>query len=316
MIKFKTAAMAASVIALAVVLTGNYALANDGGGNGLRSLFDFSAQSHSSTSVNGDERNKINFGQDFQIQMKDNGQKVSDNSNKNENKDQNNINEENKRIKGEDKVDFNFGINSTSTMDQVKARADTAIDNRLNDLNSLKAKLNGMTRLSADAKVSLSASIDTEVSRLGSLKNKIDADIDASVLKSDVSSITSAYRIYLLVIPQVRMASVADRINTIVDMMTTIGNKFETRINTASDNNHDVSALQNYLSDYRTKIADAKVQAQAAVDLTASLTVDNGDQTKLDANKQALKDAQAKIQVARDDLKAAREDAKNLIKGL
>lgn len=214
------------------------------------------------------------------------------------------------------KVHATTTASTTVSITNAKARADQAIANRISDLNKLKARVDAMVKLSASQKASLDASIQASITDMNNLKVKIDADTDANVLKTDIASITASYRIYMLVMPQVAIAAASDRINTIVDMMTTIGAKFQTRISAAASAGKNVTSLQASLSDYNAKIADAKVQANAAASSTIALTPDHGDKTKAAANHQVLVDARAKIKVAQDDLKAARKDADNILKGL
>ncbi len=70
------------------------------------------------------------------------------------------------------------------------------------------------------------------------------------------------------------------------------------------------------MADFQAKVADAKVQAQAASDLVADLKADNGDQTALLTNLSALKSARAKLQTAHADLVAARKDMAAIIGGV
>ena len=70
------------------------------------------------------------------------------------------------------------------------------------------------------------------------------------------------------------------------------------------------------LADMNAKIADANVQAQAAVTETASLQPDNGNATVMASNTATLKDARTKIQTAQQDLVKARQDAGVIVKAL
>ena len=70
------------------------------------------------------------------------------------------------------------------------------------------------------------------------------------------------------------------------------------------------------LADMNAKIADAKVQVQAAIDEVSGLNPDNGDQTIMQTNTTALKDARAKLKIARADLEIARQDVRAIVKTL
>lgn len=205
------------------------------------------------------------------------------------------------------------GSNSTST---AISKANTAIADRIASLTKLQSKVDAMVKLSASEKARLDASIQASITDMNNLKVKIDADTDVTVLKTDIASITGSYRIYMLVIPQADIAAADDRIDTIVGMMTTVAGKFQTRISAAAAAGKDTTSLSASLSDYNAKIADAKVQADAAASSTISLTPDNHNATIAAANKQVLQAARAKIKAAVADLNAARADANTIIKGL
>ncbi|HZS42801.1 MAG TPA: hypothetical protein VFA52_01140 [Candidatus Paceibacterota bacterium] len=205
---------------------------------------------------------------------------------------------------------------STTLEASAKAKADDAINKRINSLNQLSARVAAMAKLSTTTKASLAASIQASITDMTNLKTKIDADTDAAVLKTDIASITASYRIYALVIPQVEIAVAADRTDTLVDMMNIVAGKFQSRITAATNAGKDTASLNIALSDYQAKIADAKIQANAAASLVVSLSPDNRDKNKAESNKQALQSARAKLKAARIDLKTARDDAETIRRGL
>ncbi len=198
----------------------------------------------------------------------------------------------------------------------IRTRAVTEIDRRIESLNKLEARVSTMSRVSDASKASIKTTIDAQIKVLSDLKVKIQADTDDATLKADIASITKAYRIYMLVIPQGAVLAAADRISTTADLMTTFGAKLDTRIIEAKTAGKDVTVLENASIAMKAKIADAKVQATAAINLTSNLRPDNGDQATVDANKKAMTDARAKIKLATEDLKAARKDAETIVKGL
>ncbi len=214
-----------------------------------------------------------------------------------------------------------FGIKSSSDdnaqmQTKSRERALAEIDRRIVSLNKLEARVNDMDRVSASTKASIKATVAAQITYLTDLRAKIVADTDEATLKADIASITKAYRIYMLIIPQGAVLSAADRIHTTATIMSEFGTKLETRIADAKAAGKDVSALESAYTDYKAKLADAHVQADAAVKLTADLKPDNGDQATIDANKKAMTDARAKIDAGRDDLQTARKDADTIVKGL
>jgi predicted nucleic acid-binding Zn-ribbon protein len=203
-----------------------------------------------------------------------------------------------------------------SQQERIIGRADQEIERRIAALNALVARITAAVRVSADEKAQIEADARTQIQNLTSLKAKIDAGTDPTVLRTDVQSITGSYRIFALVMPKGAILAAADRIKTIVGSMTAISAKLEARIDAVADAGANVSATENSLSDMKAKLADAKVQAEAAIDLVADLSVDNGDKTKAEANRQALMDARTKIRVGMEDLRVARKDAGEIVNAL
>lgn len=210
------------------------------------------------------------------------------------------------------------GVSATVTakMTRGKTKADTEIDRRIQALNKLLTRAQEMTKVSADFKQSVAVAIQNQITGLGALKTKIEADTDESTLKTDVQSVTAAYRIFVLVLPQVNIAAAADRQATIVNMLSDIGVKLQARLQTAQAAGADVTALAAALTDMAAKLADAQTHAQAAIDGTATLTPDEGDKTKMQTNLEALKKARTDLQTAQQDLVAARKDVTTILQGL
>jgi hypothetical protein len=206
--------------------------------------------------------------------------------------------------------------NQAQMITRAKERANQEIDRRIASLNKLGMHIDAMKRVSDSNKTKIKATIQAEITKMTDLKAKVAADTDLATLKIDVQSITKAYRIYALIIPQGEIMAAADKIATTADVITALGVKLQTRISEAQTAGKDVTTLQANLTDLNAKVADSKVQADAAVTLTASLSPDNGDQAKFEANKKALMDARAKLKVARQDLQTARQDAEKIVKGL
>lgn len=213
-------------------------------------------------------------------------------------------------------ADLGVGIKTTlgeNQQQKVETKADTAVTERINALTSLKERINAIAHVSDGTKASLSASIDATIASLQSLKVKIDSDTSAASIRADAKEMITATRIYMLVIPQARIAAAADRVGVIVDMMTALNTKVQTRISIAQAAGKDLSVTTALETDMMAKLADAKIQAAAAVTASAGLTADNGDKTKASANEAALKTARTSLKAAEMDLKAAREDMKKIL---
>ena len=204
---------------------------------------------------------------------------------------------------------------ATAGVNTAQTHADTAIDSRISDLTTLGGRVAQMVHLTDAEKASIAANIQTEVGNLTTLKGKIDTET-GSALKSDAKSITTGFRIYMLVAPQTRILAASDRGLNIASMLSELSVKLQTRITAAQNAGKDVTALQTALTDLNAKVADANTQAQAAVTGTANLVPDQGDKTVMQSNDTALKAARATIKTVTADLKAADQDAKTIVLGL
>lgn len=205
---------------------------------------------------------------------------------------------------------------SAAVMTRAKTKADNEIDRRIKALNELNARVQGMTKVSAEFKKNLNTNIQAQLTALASLKVKIDGDTDGANLKADIQSIAQNYRIFMLVMPQARIAAAADREATMINMLTGIGGKLQANVQAAQKAGVDVTAMGATLTDMGTKISSAQTHAQAAISGSATLTPDNGDKDKMKANTTALQNARAEIEAARKDLTAARKDIDSLLKAL
>lgn len=201
-------------------------------------------------------------------------------------------------------------------MANAKVRATQEIDRRTNALTQQLERINAMTRVSAEVKTSLTAQTESQLQALAALKAKIDADASATTLKADVQSIAKSYRVFAVVMPQSAITAAVDRINTIADLMTTMGTKFSARIAEASAQGKDTAAASTALADYTAKIADAKVKAAAALTLSVNLKPDNGDAALMASNKTAIGQARADIKAAQESLIAARKNINTMVNAL
>ena len=203
-------------------------------------------------------------------------------------------------------------------MQKGQEKGTSEIDKRIESLTNLKNRLASIKLLDATTLATISANLDAEIAKLQALKIQIQSDTSTTTLKDDVRSITQGLRIFAVVEPKARIAASASRINAVVTQMTALSAKLQTRIDAAKTAGTDTSAAVTALADLNVKIADAKVQADAAVALTANLQADNGNATVRATNLQALKDAKAKLVLAQKDLADARHDAatvRGVVKG-
>jgi len=199
----------------------------------------------------------------------------------------------------------------TPDLSKIIARADQEIVRRVQALATVATRIQDMKKISDTDKTAYASEIQNEQDDLSNLKAKIDTDTDVTVLRADVKSITSSYRIFALVIPQMHILAAADRIATVFDSLISIGTKLQTRIST-----NTTTELTKLMNDYNVKLADAKAKADLAKSGVLSLKPDNGDANGMKANASALKAARENLKTAEKDIKDARKDAEDIMKRL
>ena len=198
-------------------------------------------------------------------------------------------------------------LTNTKT-DDLKQRASNEITRRITSLTHIINKISAIKKLTDSQKASLTSNIQAEITSLTALNTKIQADTDIVTLRTDVKSIVTSYRIYLLYLPQTQIIIAADALLTTADTFTELATKLQSRINEAKSRGEDVSSLETTLADIQTKIADAKTQANNAIDAASILKP-----TDYPGNKPQLQSARTMLQAAHKDLITAKQDAQKII---
>lgn len=196
--------------------------------------------------------------------------------------------------------------------EKVAAKTDTAVTKRITSMQEVKDRVSSMKRLSDAQKQAIITELDADIAEVQALDAKMKNETDPTVRKADLSSLAKNTRIYALVIPQANITAAAERALTLADMLAVLSTKFQTRIGEAQSAGKDIAKMTASVAIMNTKIADAKVQAQFAIDTVANLAPDGGDAAKREANTAALKKARTALKTAEQDLKAAREASKSV----
>lgn len=151
---------------------------------------------------------------------------------------------------------------TTTTLDGLKDRCESAIDRRLGDLGTLRTKVSSNTYLTAAHKTTLLGEITDEVSGLTALKAKIAVDTNRATLVTDCRSIVDHYRVYLLMIPQAHLLIAADASATIGEKLGDLATKLQADVNKAKAAGKNTADAQADL--------DAMISANASGKATAA----------------------------------------------
>jgi hypothetical protein len=193
----------------------------------------------------------------------------------------------------------------------LKARADREIVRRTTALTLLITRLNNFKRLPDKDREEFKKAIQDEIKALNELKSKIDAETDLTMLKADVQSIVSSYRIFALFIPKIHLLAAADTMLTISDNLTALADRLQTAINIAKTKGNETTSLEADLKIINDKIADAKKQANAVDSIVLPLTPDG-----YPGNKSILNNARSMIKNGHEDLVDAKHLAEKIVLAL
>jgi len=201
----------------------------------------------------------------------------------------------------------------TTSQTLVRTRVIKEMDRKLSVLNVLMSRVDNSKKIASGEKSSLKLYLNNIVKDLTDLKEKINVETDADILKSNYESASEIYDVYTLFLPKVQIVITADRIKTISAMMATVGQKMQVNISQLPPG-ADLKELNSYLSDASAKIADAEAKADAAILEVTEVSSDSRDKNGTDPSVEILKSARTKIQVAQEDLITARKDMTTIMK--
>jgi hypothetical protein len=192
-------------------------------------------------------------------------------------------------------------------MTLLKDRGHLAIQRRLNELDRLTALVNGAKHPTSANRSALLSKLSADRSGLESLDTKIQADSDATTLRSDLQSIVTAYRIYVLVAPQVHIVVASDRVAAFVSLGDTIAGKIQAAIDKAKGNGKDVKAAQAALNDMKKQLQAASAAIAGIASKVIALTPSGypGNRSTLISARNSILTARAHLVKARADAHAA-----------
>lgn len=205
----------------------------------------------------------------------------------------------------------NTSINTLTTVSAVIAKGDAMIAKRVDSLNKFNSRVASMKHLSTTDKATITASIQTSINAMNTLKAKLDADTDLATAKVDYQAIFKDNRIYAVVLPQERAIGTADAYATNIATIQDKVNKLQVRADAAHAAGKDTTAIQASIDDAKTKIADSATQSTTATNAAASLQVDHGDATIIATNKTNHATVKSALTAFHTDIKTARTDLKS-----
>lgn len=195
---------------------------------------------------------------------------------------------------------FSTSTINASNLTALQARGKALISQRVRALNRLDHKLDKSKLADAD-KTPLITEVNSNSAALKTLGDKIAADTDAAVAKTDVTSIYTTYRIYAVFLPKVNGIVTSLQLQQHANLMsTTTVAKYDIKIAELKATGATTTEVEKLMVDAKAKIAEGLAKAKTAQTGFASLLPANYPATNdvIKTNAQLLKDS-------RDALKAA-----------
>jgi hypothetical protein len=212
------------------------------------------------------------------------------------------------------------GAQTTTTapparLDQLKAKADEQVKQRLEQLRKLDGAVAG-AKNDCGHNADLRSQLAADTSGLEALNAEIQAEtVPAEALES-YKQIFTHFRIYWLETPKTHVVVGCDRVTGGAAKLTALEAKIQARADEAKAAGKDVSDAQAALDTMLSEIASATGAANQADDAVIVLKADKGDRSVLDANKAALDGARQQLRAAMADLKDAGAAARAAVDAL
>ncbi len=170
----------------------------------------------------------------------------------------------------------------TNSLARIKMRGQQLIKERINSLNTNKTVIESSKTLTTEQKATLTALIASNVTGLSTLSAQIASSTDATSTKALVSSVFTNFRIYGVVIPQVRLEK---RIFDLQNHTTKLSDTFlkvQAKIDEYKGKGKDTTVWQKSLDDAKVMVAlDMNTLAGLSTKVMALKPADYGTSSKM-----------------------------------
>ncbi len=162
-------------------------------------------------------------------------------------------------------------------LSDVIKRADELINNRINSLNRLIARIQNDKRLTDSQKASLISDIQTNISGLNTLKAKIDADKDLQTALTDGKQIFTNFRIYAIFEPKIRLLITLNNMKDTVTRLQGLVPQIQTLIDNLKSQGKDVSGLTPLLSDISSQLSTMQTTIDTDITTVQGVTINSAN---------------------------------------
>lgn len=145
-----------------------------------------------------------------------------------------------------------------------KDRITAEIDRRLTNLTELKTRVTNLSQLTDSQKTSLTTQIQNEIDTLTALKAKLSSETSSDTLKEEVKPLVQTVRNHNNFMLQIRLLIASNSLKTAAQSLTTFATRLGEGINSYEQQGNDVTELNTHLS-------EMTAQIKVATDLTATI---------------------------------------------
>ena len=197
---------------------------------------------------------------------------------------------------------------TSPTVVTLKAFGDCEIARRQTTLAALSLAVKSSKGLTSADVSALDGAIGSASAELSTLKANLDSELALIAVKGTIAQIVSKVRVYLVVVPQVRLTIAADDVLTLQPHLTQLSATLADRVAAAKTAGRDVTAAQTALDAMNAALAKAESLAAPwparLVALTPAAYTAGSGATVIDQARVALVSASAQLKIAVADGKA------------
>jgi hypothetical protein len=185
-------------------------------------------------------------------------------------------------------------------LEALRRKCFGAVDSRLTHLRRLQSRVAGAENLTDAHEATLSSIVSASAAGLSTLRAAIGADTDPATLEQHCREVVTAFRVYVLVSPQVHLAIAADNVVARAGRSEQFAERVARAIAEAQAGGVDTARAEARLAEMREEIASGSAGATGVADRVLGVTVD-----AYNADPGVLGGARAALRGARSDLSDA-----------
>ena len=204
------------------------------------------------------------------------------------------------------------------SIEGVKARAQAAVDRRLDTLASLERRVINHEFMTVVHKATLTADYADAVAGLITLNREIQNAETAEELRELVPLIASDFRVYLVIVPKTYEVGASDRVGHVVSRFEDTADATADAIERAEAAGYDMTEASRWLVSARDEIGEARRMgvpvANDVIDLDASDWEEPAKST-LEEGRRRLGNARVDLRQAKGSLDKAKQAIEDAIEG-